>query len=61
MSHAVTGLYVDDPGLQMIKDELKSKDTRLVFLVLNRSINDILVMEFLNFIENLPIGFFFAS
>jgi hypothetical protein len=61
MSHTVSGLYVDDPGLSKIKAELKSKDTRLVFLVLNRSINDIIVMEFLNFIEDLPIGFFFAS
>jgi len=45
-----------------VKDTLKeSRDTRIVQLCINRSIHDIVVIEFINFIENLPIGYFFAS
>ena len=47
--------------IDKLKEELKNKDTRIVIMPLNKSINDIIAIEYVNFLKDLPMGYFFAS
>lgn len=60
-AHLVSGLFVNLDGIEKLKAELKDKNTRIVLLPLNRSLTDLLVVEYINFLKDLQIGFFFGD
>lgn len=53
ISHIVTGIYVDSDGIKTVKQTLLDKNTRIVFMPMTRSIADMVVIELINFIEDL--------
>ena len=61
-AHLVSGLYVNLDGIDKIKKDMKTdKNTRIILMPLNRSLTDLLVLEYINFLKDLQIGFFFGQ
>lgn len=52
-AHLISGLFVNIAGIENLKNELKNKNTRIVLLPLNRSLTDLLVVEYINLLKDL--------
>ena len=59
-NHLCSGVYVDTVGINKIKALMTDKQTRIVLLPLYRSITDIIVTEYINYLYDIELGFFFA-
>lgn len=60
-SHLVSGCFANFEGIENIQNEMKDKNTRIVLLPINKSLTDLLVIEYINFLKDLKIGFFFGQ
>ena len=61
IDHLVQALYVDLESLKKIKAQSLHETNRIIFLPLNRSFADSIILQYINFYEDLRIGYFFAS
>lgn len=60
IDHLVAALYVDMDGLQQIKSLSMDSQNRIIYLPLNRSFADAIILQYLNMYKDLQIGYFFA-
>ena len=59
--HMLEGIYVDQQGVQRVKELCKNRKTRVIFLPTFKSFADPLVLHYMNFFYNLELGFTFGN
>lgn len=59
--HFVDNVYLDNRGLNQVKNFVQDRKTRVVFLPMYKSFTDPLVMFYVNYFCNLEMGFSFYN
>lgn len=59
--HLIDFMYCDSVGLQKIKNLCQDRKSRVIFLPMFKSFSDILIMHFLNYHNDLELGFTFGN
>jgi glycerol-3-phosphate O-acyltransferase len=54
-------MYVDLKALEKVKIMCSDTQNRIIFVPLNKSFTDLLLLNYINFMHGLPIGFTFGS
>jgi len=60
-AHLVQFAYVDMENLKRIKELAVNRKTKIIFMPMWRSFQDILVLHYVNYIADLEIGFTFGN
>lgn len=59
--HLLEGIYVDQEGIQKVKNLCSKPKTRIIFLPTFKSLADPLILFYLNCFYNIELGFSFGS
>lgn len=60
-NHLSTGIYVDLKALERVKMMSSESQNRIIFVPLNRSFTDLLMFQYINFMQGVNIGYTIGS
>lgn len=57
VDHLVKGLYIEQPGFEKVRRLMNEKAVKVIFVPLTRSMVDISVLQLINVLHEIEIGF----
>ena len=57
----IEGIYVDQKGIEVVKELVNGRRTRVIFMPIFKSFADPIILFYINYFYNLELGYSFGS